>query len=146
MLISLVKTTHNFTKQNLFTLSTRNRPAFEKYRCNYCGLEGIRSGVNTVLEVKSKKASDNCPAVKLQAPRLIVVDRCVGIGQQFDPLTTGTIRVVVDPPEDQKTKFPNSQLSVWVKGLNEPVRLLTGEFVAVSSMPEAIKVAMELKK
>ena len=69
-----------------------------------------------------------CPkAPKKEIPLKIKVTRCTANGKAFSNLLPNSEHAVVTPP----LGYRNDHTGVWVMGLGEPVKLLTGEFIAV---------------
>lgn len=130
--IELKHTTHDFTKTNLVTLPGK-RGSYDEMRCGNCGLRGKRRRVD-ILEVDGRTSPNNlekCPKVPSKAPRKVRITNFGGHSPNFTNMIGGSVHDVVEPPSDYKSKFPNSQLTVWVNGVFEPMRLLAGEFEVV---------------
>lgn len=129
---SEIKTSgHVWEKQNLVTLNSRGK-MYDQMVCKNCGMKGRRYGFTTV-EVSENYTFENvhrCPkAEEIKIPEKVKVIRCTANGKAFSNLLPNTIHEIVTPPNGYK----NDHTGVWVMGVGEPVKLLTSEFVAVSS-------------
>lgn len=121
---------HVWEKQNLVTISKKGK-MYDEMVCRNCGMKGKRFGFVSV-EVSgsySRKNVDRCPkAVKPDTPVKVKVTYCTAMGKQFENLTPGSEHEVVTTPDGYK----NDHTGVWVMGVGEPVKLLTGEFVKIN--------------
>ena len=125
--IDLNKTEHNFGKTNLVTV----KGGGDNYACP-CGLKGYRMPFQNMLSVTGKaELIARCPL----APPLVVstakkirITNFTGHSTGFANLTNGSEHDVVACPDDQKKKFGND---IWVMGVEEPVRLLSGEYIEI---------------
>ena len=129
---SVIKTSgHVWEKQNLVTINSRGK-MYDQMVCKNCGMKGRRYGF-TAVEVSENYKFENvhrCPKAKaIKLPEKVKVIRCTANGKAFSNLLPDTIHEVVTPPNGYK----NDHTGVWVMGVEEPVKLLTGEFVPVSS-------------
>ena len=126
---SNIKTSqHVWEKQNLVTVNRRGK-MFDEMVCQNCGMKGRRYGFETVEVSESYKIEsvNFCPkAQKLEAPKIVKVTFCNAHGRVFENITPNSIHAVVEPPKGYK----NDHTGVWVMGVGEPVKLITGEFVA----------------
>lgn len=95
--------------------------------CKFCGMKGKRYGFE-VVEVSGNYKLENvmlCPkAPKVEPQGPIRIIRCGASGKAFGNLTPGSIHDICIPPGAYK----NDHTGVWVMGVGEPVKLLTGEF------------------
>lgn len=122
---------HVWEKQNLVTINSRGK-MYDQMVCKNCGMKGRRYGFTTV-EVSENYKFENvhrCPkSEEIKLPEKVKVIRCTANGKAFSNLLPNTIHEIVTPPNGYK----NDHTGVWVMGVGEPVKLLTSEFVAVSS-------------
>lgn len=119
---------HVWEKQNLVTV-TRQGKMYDEMVCKNCGMKGKRFGFETV-EVSGKYKTQNvnqCPKSKVELPDKIKITLCTASGRQFGNLVTGSIHEVVTPPDGYK----NDHTGVWVMGVDEPVKVLSNEFIKV---------------
>lgn len=118
---------HKFEKVNLITTSKG-----DQYICKNCALSGWRRTLAPIIEfAKKNRKIKKCPGASEQESfgyKKIKVIKCQANGKQFENLTPGSIHAIVDPPDEFKEKYPNSNMTVWVDGFDEPVRLLGYEF------------------
>lgn len=118
--ISLTNTNHDFHKTNLVT----KKGGYDEYACK-CGLKGRRYGLTEYITV-NRKEDKGCPkAVAKEKPRMVRITNFTGVSSEFANLTKGTEHAVVPCPKEQEHKFKND---IWVMGVSEPVRLLSGEY------------------
>jgi hypothetical protein len=126
---SNIKTSqHVWEKQNLVTKATR-KGLFDEMVCENCGMKGRRYGFETVEVSESYKIEsvNFCPkAKKPKIPKIVKVTYCRAHGRVFENITPNSIHDVVEPPKGYK----NDHTGVWVMGVGEPVKLITGEFVS----------------
>lgn len=136
--IRFAATTHEFGKQNMVTI--RDRAGYhDKYKCELCGLEGKRFGLDDHVTIAgNRKASNDCPNAKPEAkPKTPSVTRiritnCGALGPQFANLTEGSEHKVVATPKTQQGKNENGDRGYWVLGAeNEKVLVLHGEYKVV---------------
>lgn len=125
---SNIKTSgHTWEKQNLVTITSKGK-MYDKMICKNCGMKGIRYGFTSV-EVSEKYKFENvnrCPkAEHVSVPKMVRVIKCTAFGKQFSNILPDTIHDVVNPPQGYK----NDHTGIWVMGVGEPVKLVTGEFV-----------------
>ena len=129
MHLSNIKTSnHNWEKQNLVTISRRGK-TFDEMVCKNCRMKGKRYGfINVEVSEKYKLENVNlCPKSTHKIPETVKVTNCEAFGKRFSNLIPGSIHAVVEPPNG----YLNDHTGVWVMGVGERVKLLTGEFVAV---------------
>jgi len=127
--IAINTSNHEWSKQNLVTLTSR-RGGYDQVACIHCKMKGKRFGFETVevSETYSKQNVMNCPkAPKKEIPRKVRVTRCTANGEVFSNLKPNSEHDVIEPPIGYK----NDQTGVWVMGVGEPVKLLTGEFTEI---------------
>lgn len=53
----------------------------------------------------------------------IKIIQIAAFGREFVNITPDSIHEVIEPPTKYKSKYPNSDGSVWVMGATEPVRI-----------------------
>ena len=128
---SNIKTSqHVWQKQNLITVCSKGR-TFDKMVCEKCKMKGRRYGFE-VVEVSESYKFENAhlcsKAEPIELPKQVRVSRCTAVGESFSNLTANSIHDIVLPPKGYK----NDRTGVWVMGVGEPVKLLSGEFVSVS--------------
>lgn len=134
------QTTHQFGKQNMITIRDRNG-YHDKYRCELCGLEGKRFGLDDYVTIAgNRKASNDCPnaeprdEVKAEHPKQIRIRGCGAFGPQFANLTEGSEHKVVATPKTQQGKNENGDRGYWVLGVdNEKVLVLREELEVVDA-------------
>ncbi len=120
-------TDHEFDKLNLMTIPSRNG-SYDKMKCKHCGMSGKRYHLGTVSipQTYSKERVNNCPkAPKKLVATMVRVTHCNAIGEIFSNLTPDSVHDVIDPP----TGYKNDHTGVWVMGVGEPCKLVSGEFV-----------------
>lgn len=127
MIQSNIRTSqHDWEKKNLITINRRGK-MFDEMVCKNCGMKGRRYGFESV-EVSENYKIENvhlCPkAPKKEIPKRVKVILCTAHGKKFSNLTPHSEHEVVTPPDGYK----NDHTGVWVMGVGEPVKLLTGEF------------------
>lgn len=115
-------TTHNFQKMNLITI-VKGKRVFDEYECQDCKLKGRRYGLSEYITIGQNKKCVTKPKpnkVEIRSPAL----------EQFG-LIRGEKHDTVECPKDQAEKFGGD---VWVfsPSRNEPVRLLTGEYININ--------------
>jgi hypothetical protein len=123
---------HVWEKQNLITLSKNGR-MFDEMLCKNCGMKGRRYNFEFVEVSETYKYENvhSCPkATQPDIPKKIEVINCRAVGKAFKNLEPGTIHDVVTPP----TGYKNDHTGVWVMGVSEPVKLLTGEFTPIKNI------------
>ncbi len=64
---------------------------------------------------------------KFVCPKKVKVTQCTAFGKIFDNLTPDSEHDVVKPIPGYK----NDETGVWVQGVGEPVKLITGEFKVI---------------
>jgi len=126
--LNLRTTTHEFQKQN----SVTQKGGYDILICKHCGLGARRYGVSETLVVKSGKPLSESvlqfcpkaidPRIKVQYVRVLIKPRIINAG--FDNLQVGQIMKCVPCPPGERNRLPG----VWVMGVHEPVKLLSGEF------------------
>jgi hypothetical protein len=128
---SSIKTSqHDWEKQNLVTVSRRGK-MFDEMVCKHCKMKGRRFGFESVQVSENYKFENVhlCPkAPPINLPDKVKVTRCTANGKAYLNLHPDSIHEIVTPPQGYK----NDHTGVWVMGVGEPVKLLTGEFVSVS--------------
>ena len=127
---SNIKTSqHVWEKQNLATVSRRGK-MFDEMVCKNCKMKGRRHGF-VVVSVSESYKSENvhlCPKAKtIELPKQVKVTQCSAYGKVFANLTPNSIHDIIAPPNSYK----NDHTGVWVMGIGEPVKLVTGEFSKV---------------
>lgn len=126
--IQITEGGHDWDKQNLVTLKDA-KSMYDLMKCKNCGISGKRRSLNT-LEINSNYNRDNvytCKNAKkvgFKVPSRIQITKCYAQGAVFKNLTDGSIHNVVTPPEG----YVNDSKGVWVMGVGEPVKVLSGEF------------------
>ena len=55
----------------------------------------------------------------------VKITHCQAVGKVFANLTDGSEHNTVPCPKDYKKKYADA---IWVQGIGEPVRLLSGEY------------------
>lgn len=117
---------HDWEKLNLVTLGTKRM--YDVYCCKKCGIKGrsYKLGTITVKEADVKKIHKCNDKANKAFTRIMVTD-CKAFGKQFANITPGSYHDIVSPPPGQ-----SSERGEWVMGVNEPVLLLTGEFIYVT--------------
>jgi len=128
---SNIKTSqHDWEKKNLVTIGKRGR-MYDEVVCKNCGMKGRRYDFESV-EISENYKSKNvylCPKAKpAEIPKRIKITICNAFGKAFSNLSSGSIHDVVTPPKGYK----NDHTGVWVMGVGEPVKLVTGEFVSIN--------------
>lgn len=126
MQIPLKTTNHIFEKQNLVTIKDR-KGGHDVMKCKSCGMKGKRYDLEhvTVGNNYSFKNANNCPkAPKIQNTSThIKILQCGAFGKQFANLVPDSEHEIINPPKGE-----NDIGGVWVMGVNEPVKVITGEF------------------
>lgn len=118
--IDLNNTNHDFHKTNLVT----KKGGYDEYACK-CGVKGKRYGITNMLTV-NRKADNGCPLAKpIEKPKMVRITNFKGQSNEFKNLVEGTEHAVVPCPKEYEKKYKND---IWVMGMTEPVRLLSGEY------------------
>lgn len=121
---SISMNTHDFHKQNLVT----EKGGYDMYKCNSCGCEGKRNGLNDTILVtdamgaKAAKCTFKPESIIEKRPKLVLTVRVPVEGGVDEGL-----HEVVDCPDEYKDKYLND---VWVlsnKGV--PVRIMPREII-----------------
>lgn len=119
-MVRVAMSSHVFRKTNLVT---RARKAGDHYKCELCGLEGDRVGLDSYIMVKADRKCDGPPQREL--PERVRITRYNGGG--FDTIIDGKEYDVVPCPAEYYPKFKNE---VWVQSekSDAPIRLFRAEY------------------
>lgn len=142
MKICIKPSIHSFAKNSLVPMKDKYG-TFEYYTCENCGLTGKRYDKTDELLID---VIDHPRATKCDVGsdpwlgRSVRVTTCAITVGEYAKMKPGTIHVVVVPPEG----YFNGDRGVWVRGTQEPIKLLNGEFElldapAVSVTPRRTK-------
>lgn len=130
---------HSWEKINLMTIVKKGKKPHDIWKCKKCGCEAFLFTLGMLqIETSSQKKIDKFK----KCPKDIVSmdDEPWDIGNSVtikivkisnnaaNNLTTDSIHKIVKPPSEYLTKYPNSESSVWVMGIDEEIRILSGEF------------------
>jgi hypothetical protein len=112
--------THDFEKQNTVTI-IRGKKCYDKVKCKYCGLEGIRYGLSEFISVKYNKKCTRPVSKKIKVISAYVCNA-------FEFSMNKIYEIIECPVEHSQYKK-----DVWIYSdeRKEPVRLLPGEFIYV---------------
>jgi hypothetical protein len=122
--VSLSKTTHKLTKENLVTITRGNR-SYDVMKCQVCGAKGKRFGLGDTITLVGKAAAmAKCPPAK-HRPARVRIERINATGPALASLSPGSEHAVIECPERDKRHFEDY---VWVEGVSGPVMLLPGEY------------------
>jgi len=117
---------HDWQKQNLVTL----KRGYDNVKCSKCGLEAKRL-LETVFITQTKKNTElmlNCINADFKVSKTIKIIIQPKGNPAFANLIENSIHEVINAPDG----YTNTKYSVWVKGINDNIRLLSNEFEIVS--------------
>lgn len=127
--IQLNQTPHNFSKQNLVTISSKKHGGHDVLKCTICGLTAktTQLGYAKADPGQSSNKITNCnfdPNKQSLIGKTIIITRCTAQGASFANLTPGSKHQVATPAPG----YQNDMSGVWIMGVGEPVKVLNEEF------------------
>lgn len=130
---------HEWEKINLMTIVKNGKRSHDIWKCKKCGMEAYLYTLG-ILEIETSSQSKidkfkKCPkyVISLDSEpwdngQEISIIKVLINNKAADNLIPNSKHKIVEPDPEYKTKFPNSNVSVWVMGIGEPIRLLANEF------------------
>lgn len=126
---------HVWEKQNLMTITSR-KGGYDIYKCKNCGIQGKMFTLGIIEKLTPlSKISNRClkEIIDLDDDRFSIgsevkIINFTGSSKKFNNIVNGSIHKIISPPNEYELKYPNSVETVWIMGIEEPVRLLLNEF------------------
>jgi len=127
---------YTWEKVNFIT-KTDKRGGFDHFKCP-CGVEGKSYAIGEIeIKEKFKSKAKACP--NFIKPKKIKIIEMTAVGAQFENLTPDSIHEVIESPPTRPAG------EVWVNGIDEPVRLLEGEYIEHIEEGDGVEEAEEIK-
>lgn len=133
---------HVWDKKNPITIVDKSG-AYDIYKCKKCGIESksktigfLKFETNSLVKIQNFR---NCPKYvetlslddePWDAGNTVILNNITFTNKiEGKFLIKNSEHKIINPPEEYKQKYPNSEKTIWVMGVTEPVRLLVGEYI-----------------